>query len=566
MFRYVTQRDAFTGEDYVEVPFKGHRLVESPMFNKGTAFSQEERDSLDLDGLFPDDVQDLERQVQRCWESYGAKSTDLEKYIYLVSLQDRSETLFYRLVQEHLEEMLPIIYTPTVGQACRQFSHIFRRPRGLFVSPNNIQRIEDVLRNAPFSNVSLIVVTDGERILGLGDQGAGGIGIPIGKSSLYVAAGGFHPAFCLPILIDVGTNNPDLLKDPLYIGLKSPRLTGDRYDALIERFVWGVRRIFPNALLQWEDFGKQNAFRLLERYRDRICSFNDDIQGTAAVANATLLSAMRIKREKLRDQRFVLVGQGQAGIGIARQILLGLMDEGLSEAEARERLFGIDQDGLLVEGMAVSEEQKPFVTPRARVAGWELQNPGRIGILDAVRNAKATVLIGVTAQPGTFDEAILREMGKNTQRPVILPLSNPTSKAECTPEAALRATEGRCLCAAGSPFPGVSQCNNLYIFPGMGLGAMVSGTLRVTNRMFIAASHAIAGSVTEQALASGQLLPGIKNIRDVSARVAFAVAKEARDSGLGLLRDDSQFQRMIRNAMWEPRYLPYRWATQGSAR
>lgn len=568
MLRYVRQRDPFTGEEYVEVPFKGHRLVEHPMYNKGTAFTQQEREALDLVGLLPELVATLELQCQRAYESFLAKPNNLEKYIYLISLQDRNETLFYRLLLDHLEEMLPIVYTPTVGEACLQFSHIFRRPRGSYVTANNVHKIDKVLANVPFSNVSLIVATDGERILGLGDQGAGGMGIPIGKSSLYVAAGGQHPAFCLPVLIDVGTNNEEALRDPLYIGLRQPRLTGEKYDAVIEQFVVGVRRTFPNALLQWEDFGKHNAFRLLERYRERICSFDDDIQGTGAVAMAVLLAAMRIKRERLRDQRFVILGQGQAGIGIARQIHTGLREEGLSDAEAKALIFGLDKDGLLVEGMQVSDEQEEWVKPRAAVADWQLSDPSRIGLLDTVRNAEATVLIGATGQAGVFDEAVLRQMSDNCQLPVILPLSNPTSKSECTPELAFQVTGGRCLCATGSPFPPVvvngqkrviSQCNNLYVFPGMGLGALVAGTPKVTDQMFMGASRALADMLTQEQLSTGQMLPAISDIRQVSAQVAFAVAKVARDSGLGMRVEDEQLLRVIANAMWEPKYLPYRY-------
>ncbi|MDZ7270155.1 MAG: NAD-dependent malic enzyme [candidate division KSB1 bacterium] len=568
MLRYVRQRDPFTGEEYVAVPFKGHRLVEHPMYNKGTAFTNEEREALDLVGLLPELVATLELQCTRAYESFSAKPTNLEKYIYLISLQDRNETLFYRLLLDHLEEMLPIVYTPTVGEACLHFSHIFRRPRGLYVSANNVHKIDKVLANVPFANVSLIVVTDGERILGLGDQGAGGMGIPIGKSSLYVAAAGLHPAFCLPVLIDVGTNNEDALRDPLYIGLRQKRLTGEKYDYVIEQFVMGVRRTFPNALVQWEDFGKHNAFRLLERYRERICSFDDDIQGTGAVTVAALLAAMRIKNERLSDQRFVIMGQGQAGIGIARQIYTGLLEEGLSEAEARARIFGLDKDGLLVEGMEVSEEQRPWVKPRAAIANWELTDPNRIGLLDTVRNAKATVLIGVTGQAGVFDEAVLRQMAANCPVPVIMPLSNPTTKSECTAEFAFKMTEGRCLCATGSPFPPVqvnggkrvvSQCNNLYVFPGMGLGALVSGTPKVTDQMFMAASRALADMLTPEQLRAGQMLPSIADIRQVSALVAWAVAKVARDSGLGMRTDDDHMLRIITAAMWEPKYLPYRY-------
>jgi malate dehydrogenase (oxaloacetate-decarboxylating) len=567
MSRYILQRDPFTGEEYVEVPFKGRRLVEHPVYNKGTAFTEEEREVFELEGLFPERVSNLDIQAARSYGHYGEKTSDLDKYIYLLSLQDRMETLFFRLLLDHLEEMLPIVYTPTVGQACLRFSHIFRRPRGLYVTPSNIHHIESVLQNAPFSNVMLVVVTDGERILGLGDQGAGGMGIPIGKSNLYVAAGGIHPAYCLPVLLDVGTNNEAALADPLYIGVKKRRLTGDAYFDIVERFVRGVRKVFPSALIQWEDFGKHNAFTLLERYRDRVCSFNDDIQGTGAVATAALLSAVRVKKEKLRDQRFAILGQGQAGTGIANQILTGLLEEGLPESEARGLIFGVDVGGLLLEGMETSPEQRPWLKPKGLVAGWKVADKGRITLLETVRNAEATVLIGCTGEPGAFSAEILGALAANTDVPVVLPLSNPTANSECTPEEAFRATGGKCICATGSPFKPVgeggtkkvvSQCNNLFVFPGMGLGALVSGTSRITHGMFMAASRAVSGMLTGAELERGQVLPAISEVRKASVEVALAVARVARDSGLGLRAEDEKLRKMITTAMWDPRYLPYR--------
>ncbi len=568
MLKFILQRDPFTGEEYIEVPFKGRRLVEHPMYNKGTAFSEEERETFELTGLFPERVSNLEIQTKRSYGHFKAKTTNLEKYIYLISLQDRIETLFYRLLVDHLEEMLPIVYTPTVGEACMRFSHIFRRPRGLYVTPNNIHKIDKVLSCAPFSNVSLIVVTDGERILGLGDQGAGGMGIPIGKSTLYVAAGGIHPAYCLPVLIDVGTNNEEALKDPLYIGVKKKRLVGDEYYQIIEQFVQGVRRVFPSAVIQWEDFGKHHAYPLLERYRNRVCSFNDDIQGTGAVAAAALLSAMKIKAERLRDQRIVIFGQGQAGIGIANQLLTGLIEEGLSEKDARNQIFGVDKDGLLHEGLSVTEEQEPWLKTRELIAEWKVRDKNNISLLETIVNSKASVLIGVTGQAGAFSEEILVALAQNTEIPVVLPLSNPTAKSECTAEFAMQATEGKALCATGSPFPPVkvagkdrviSQCNNLFVFPGLGLGALVSGTPFITDQMFMAASRAVSEMVTDDELKAGQILPKIADIRAVSAQVALSVAKVAREAGLGLRAEDDRLSAMITNAMWDPRYLPLRY-------
>ena len=569
MLKYLIKTDPFTGEKFVEVPFKGLFLTEHPTYNKGTAFPEEERFSLDLCGLFPEGISDLELQKKRTFESFSLKQNDLEKYIYMLALQDRNETLYYALIMDHLAEMLPIIYTPTVGKACQQFSHLFRRRRGLYVSAKNIVHIDRILQNAPFADISLIVVTDGERILGLGDLGANGMGIPIGKISLYVAAAGLHPANTLPILLDVGTNNEELLADPLYIGLRQKRLTGDAYDDVVERFVAAVQRTFPKALLQWEDFGKNNAFRLLDRYRERLLSFNDDIQGTGSVALGVLLSAMKIKKEKLSDQRFVIFGQGQAGTGIARQIIAALRAEGLSDQQARDLVFGVDINGLLVEGMPVKDEQRPVVKSRAMVANWQLSNPDKISLLDTVKNARATVLIGVTAQAGSFNEEIISQMAANTDMPLIMPLSNPTSKAEATPEFILRVTKGKGLVATGSPFQPVkvdgqeriiSQCNNLYIFPGVGLGALVSGTRKITDEMFIAGSRALSNLIDEEDLKIGRLLPPIENIRQVSLEVALAVAREARESGLGIRQDDGKLREMISNAMWVPQYLPYRYA------
>ena len=568
MLTFSKRTDQFTGEEYVEVPYKGLFLTEQPIYNKGTAFTEQERDNLGLCGLLPDGVSNLEIQKHRTYASFCAKKDDLEKYIYMLSLQDRNETLYYSLILNYLEEMLPIIYTPTVGKACQQFSHLYRRRRGLYVSAQNIQHIDKILDNAPFRNVALIVVTDGERILGLGDLGAGGMGIPIGKISLYVTAAGIHPASCLPILLDVGTNNEDLLKDPLYIGLRQNRLTGDAYDSVVEQFVSGVRRKFPNALLQWEDFGKNNAFRLLDRYKERILSFNDDIQGTGSVALSVFLSAMKIKKQKLSDQQFVLFGQGQAGTGISRQLVAGLMAEGLTEKEARDHIFGVDKDGLLVDGMSVTDEQKPMLKNKELVASWELDNPDKISLMDTIRNTKATVLIGVTGQTNAFNEEILTQMSRNCDIPIIMPLSNPTSKAECTPESALKHTNGRALVATGSPFKPIdvngtsryiSQCNNLYIFPGVGLGALVAGTQKVTDRMFIAASQALSDMVTKEDLNKGRLLPPITDIRQVTINVAVAVAIEARESGLGSRVDNKTLEKRVKSAIWEPKYLTYKY-------
>ena len=560
--------DPLTGEEYYEVYLRGRQLLNDPHLNKGSAFTREERLSLELDGLLRSGVSTMEGQLDRSLESFRRKPDDMERYIFLIGLQDRSEPLFYRLLAENLEEMVPIVYTPTVGQACLQMSHIQRRFRGLYITPDNIANIDQIFQSVALPQVNLIVVTDGERILGLGDLGSDGMGIPVGKVSLYVAAGGVHPAVCLPISLDVGTNNPRLLEDPLYLGFRHPRLRGAEYDEIVEKFVLGVKRNFPDALLQWEDFAKQTAFNNLARYRERILSFNDDIQGTGATALAALMTAMRIKQSRFQDERFVVVGMGQAGTGICMNIRTMLKEEGLSDEEARRRIYAVDMQGLLLEGDPLLEgPQVPLAQCRSAVEGWKLDDPNHIGLEDVVRNAKPTVLIGVTAKPGLFSEAILAETARHTERPIVMALSNPTHKCECSAEAVWKATDGKGLVATGSPFPPMtwkgktlqaSQCNNMYIFPGLGLGALVGHASRVTDGMILAASRAISAMVTPEQEAMGLLLPEMKDIRRVSASVAFAVAKEARDTGLGRLLDDEQLETTILKAQWTPRYAPYR--------
>ncbi|HJW73996.1 MAG TPA: NAD-dependent malic enzyme [Geothrix sp.] len=567
------KKDPLTGEDYYEIYVRGRQLLNDSHLNKGSAFTAEERLSLGLEGMLRAGVSTLDSQAERTYQAYQRKSDDLERYIYLAGLLDRSEPLFYMLLQDHLEEMVPIIYTPTVGQACLQMSHIQRRYRGVYITPENIANIDQIFQGLSQPQVSLIVVTDGERILGLGDLGSDGMGIPVGKVSLYVAAGGVHPAVCLPISLDVGTNNQRLLDDPLYLGIRKPRLRGAEYEEIIEKFVLGVRRNFPGALLQWEDFGKQTAFKNLDRYRERILSFNDDIQGTGATALAALLTAMRIKKSRFQDERYVIVGMGQAGTGVAMNIRAMLKEEGLSDDQARDRIFAVEMQGLLVEGDPLLEgPQMPVAQRRAAVEGWSLADPNRIGLDDVIRNAHPTVLIGATAQPGLFNDAILSETAKHSERPIVLALSNPTHKCECTPEAVWKATDGKGLVATGSPFPSMewrgrtlqaSQCNNMYIFPGIGLGALVSKASRITDGMFLAASKAISDFVTPEQEAMGLLLPEMKDIRQVSAAVAKAVGVSARDAGLARLIDDATLEKIIRKAQWKPSYLPYRPGTPG---
>jgi malate dehydrogenase (oxaloacetate-decarboxylating) len=560
--------DPLTGEDFYEVYVRGRELLNSSLLNKASAFKKEERLSLGLDGMLRSGVSKLDSQADRAYEAYQRKSEDLERYIYLAGLQDRNETLFYRLLIDHLEEMVPIVYTPTVGQACMQMSHIQRRYRGIYITPDNIANIDQIFRGLSQPQVNLVVVTDGERILGLGDLGSDGMGISIGKVSLYVAIGGVHPAVCLPVCLDVGTNNPRLLEDPLYLGIRRPRMRGTEYEELVEKFILGVKRNFPSALLQWEDFAKQTAFKNLDRYRERIPSFNDDIQGTGATALSALMTAVRIKQTRFQDERYVIVGMGQAGTGIAMGIRAMLKEEGLSDEEARKHIFAVDVQGLLLEGDPLLEgPQEPLTQRRAAVEGWQLDDPNRIGLQDVVRNAHPTVLIGVTAQPGLFSEAILAETAKHSKRPIVLALSNPTHKSECTPEAVWKATNGKGLVATGSPFPPMdwngqtlqaSQCNNMYIFPGVGLGALVCKASRVTNGMFLAASKAISAFVTPEQEAMGLLLPEMKDIRQVSAAVGKAVGIAARDAGLGRLLDDDQIETIVTRAQWFPKYASYR--------
>lgn len=560
--------DPLTGEDYYEVYVLGPQLLNNALLNKGSCFSQEERLSLELEGFLRSEISTIDAQVERSLAMYRRKADDLERYIFLQGLLDRDETMFYRLLSDNLEEMVPIVYTPTVGQACLQLSHITRRFRGVYLTPDNIASIDRILQSVSLPQVNLIVVTDGERILGLGDLGLDGMGIPVGKVNLYVAAGGLHPACCLPMMLDVGTNNDRLLGDPLYMGIRKPRLTGQDYDDFIERFVLGVKRNFPDALLQWEDFAKYKAFPLLERYRERILSFNDDIQGTGATVLSALITAMRIKGQSFAEQRAVIVGLGQAGTGVALNIRAQLRAEGLDDEAVRRRIFAIDKPGLVTEDMPGLEPQmKPFAQPRAAVAGWTLDSPGRITLRDVVRNARPTILIGLTAQAGLFDRALLEQVAAYDPRPVILPLSNPNSKSECTPQDVFEATRGMGLIATGSPFPPVaaagrthptSQCNNMYIFPGVGLGALVSRSSRVTKGMFLAASRTLSDLVTAERRGSGLLLPAMEEIREAAFQVALAVAREARDSGLGRLLSDEELTAVIRKAQWKPHYYPYR--------
>jgi malate dehydrogenase (oxaloacetate-decarboxylating)(NADP+) len=539
------------------LPENGVDWLHNPVFNKGTAFTEAERDALGLRGLLPPHVQTMEQQARRVMDNFRGKSSDLERYIQIVGLQDRNETLFYRVVMDNLEELMPIIYTPTVGRACQEYGHIFRRSRGLYLSINDLGQVEKILQNWPKRDVKIIVVTDGERILGLGDLGASGMGIPIGKLSLYTACAGIHPTQCLPVTIDVGTDNAELLADPLYIGLRQKRVRGQPYDALIEEFMVAVEKLFPGVLVQFEDFGNQNAFRLLERYRDRACTFNDDIQGTGAVALAGVLSALRITGGKLGEQRVLLSGAGEAGMGIADNIVNVLVGEGLSLAEARNRCWFVDSKGLIVKG------REELVEHKLRYAHEHLPCGD---LLSAVKAVRPTMLVGVSGQPKTFTREIVNLMAGFDARPVIFALSNPTSKAECTAEEAFAWTDGRAVFASGSPFAPVTlngkthvpgQGNNAYIFPGIGLGVVCTGARRVTESMFITAARTLAGLVRDSELAEGRVYPSLGRIHEVSHAIAVAVAEEVFTRKLNTRSRPEDLAGFVRSQMFKPEYPNY---------
>ena len=546
----------------IETALSGLDLIVRPMLNKGTAFSETERDQFNLHGLLPPHIGSLPDQILRRLTAVQELDSDFERYAFLRDLQDTNETLFYALVAANLERAMPLVYTPTVGEGCQRFSAIWRRPRGLFLSYPNKGRIREMLAAPRFNPVRVIVVSDGERILGLGDQGAGGMGIPIGKLALYTACAGIHPDLTLPIQLDVGTNNQERLDDPTYIGWRHERVSGTDYDDFIEEFVTAVGDRWPDVLLQWEDFAIGNAGRLLVRYRDRLCTFNDDIQGTAAAAVGTLMSAINITGVPLTEQRIVLVGAGSAGTGIATLMVKAMQVRGLSDGEARQRLFAVDRDGLVMEGMS---GQFPFAQPREAAAGWTLRDPGRIDLFDVVANVRPTTLIGVCGQPGAFTEEAVRMMAQLVERPVIFPLSNPTSRSEATPQELLSWTDGRALIGTGSPFAPaewegrtrkIDQTNNSYIFPGIGLGVIAVGARRVTDNMFMAAAGALAAMSPAKTGKSLALLPSIDQMRDVAVEVAAAVARQAQADGVADACDDLMSR--IRTHMWEPTYRPYR--------
>ncbi len=539
---------------------RGQQLIELPQFNKGTAFSRQERIEMGLLGLLPYREESLERQVERAYRAYEAKPNDLEKHIYLRQIQDLNETLFYSLVIRYASQMIPIIYTPTVGDACRLFSEIYRKPRGLFISYPERAHLDAVLANVSNESVEIIVITDSEAILGIGDQGVGGMGIPIGKLSLYAALGGIDPNICLPILLDVGTENEELLGDPLYVGWQHRRIRGIEYDDFVEQVLMSVHRKWPNAVVQFEDFGPLNATRLLDKFNDRLCCFNDDIQGTAAVTVGSLVAACSAAGKKLADCKIVIVGAGSAGCGIARGCTQAMAADGGSPEKAARSIYLIDRHGLIREDTpAIQTYQQPFVRRAGDFSNWS----GGLELIDVIRNVAPDILIGVSGQPGLFTRDVVQSMDSRTTRPIVFPLSNPTVRAEATPANILNWTEGRALVATGSPFPPVecggiryeiAQCNNAYAFPGIGLGLTAVHARRVTDEMMNAVARVIGNSGADAAAIGASLLPDLDGIRSLSREIAVAVARIAVDSGLGAVPDGQTIEGLVDAKAWTPGY------------
>ncbi|MGC8744769.1 MAG: NAD-dependent malic enzyme [Verrucomicrobiia bacterium] len=536
---------------------RGVEILRNPLLNKGTAFTETERDALGLRGLLPPNVHSMEEQIQRVMGNYKRRADELDKYLFLTDLQDRNETLFYRIVVENLEEMMPIIYTPTVGKACQLFGHIFRRPRGLYISYKDKGNVESILKNWWTRDVRVIVVTDGERILGLGDLGAFGIGIPIGKLSLYTACAGVDPAWCLPVMLDVGTENENMLNDPLYTGIKQKRVRGEEYDAFVDEFITAVQKVFPKALIQFEDFANLNAFRLLEKYRNKVCTFNDDIQGTAAVTLAGIYSALRITGKPLTEQTILFLGAGEAGTGIGELIVSAMVSEGLTEEEAKRRCWFVDSKGLVVKSRTNLAEHK---------LKFAHDYPFCPDLLSAIKSLKPTVLIGVSGMPQTFNQEVIKEMSQLNERPVIFALSNPTSKSECTAEQAYLWSDGKAIFASGSPFPPVNyngktfvpgQGNNAYIFPGVGLGVVACRAKRVTDSMFFEAAKTLASLVAESDLEAGRVYPPLQSIREVSAKIAEAVVQIAFKEKLAGVKKTSDISQLVKSVIYEPEYINY---------
>ena len=550
----------------LRVSLTGQELINTPRLNKGTAFTERERDAFGLHGLLPPHVGTLEEQIERRLRALAEQPTPFTKYSFLRDLQDTNETLFYALLLHDIEGMLPLVYTPTVGDGCLRFSEIWKRPRGLFLSYPNTDRIPQILADPRYDAVKCIVVSDGERILGLGDQGAGGMGIPIGKMALYTALGGIHPEHCLPILLDVGTDNADAMNSPFYIGWRHERVRGERYDAFVDAFVTSVMARWPDVLLQWEDFAGANAARLLARYRDELCTFNDDIQGTAAVAAATLMSAINVTGLPLTQQTIVIVGLGTAALGIINLLVQFMVDDGLSEADARGRFYGIDRHGLVTENDSeLRPEQRPYARKENDVRAWR-PGGGEIALVDVVRHVRPSVLIGVSGQRGAFSEDAIREMARHAERPVIFPLSNPTSRSEATPQDLMDWTDGRALIGTGSPFGPITaggrtvqiaQTNNSYIFPGLALGIVASRATRVTDAMIKAATTELVRHLPTRTNKNASLLPPLSDARRLGRAIGEAVGRQALRDGQARVADEAALTRALEENIWEPVYVPY---------
>jgi len=546
---------------------RGHELLDDPLYNKGTAFTEKERDKLGLRGLLPPHVDSIQEQLARTYDAFQDMETDLHKHINLRQLQDTNEVLFYRLLSEHIEEMLPIVYTPTVGMGCQRFSHIYRRPRGLFISYPNRYRIREMLINRQHRDVDVIVVTDGERILGIGDQGVGGMGIPIGKLSLYTLIGGIHPSRTLPIILDVGTNNQERLKDPMYMGWRHKRITGDEYYNFIDQFVEAVRADLPSVCLQWEDFATLHARPILHKYRDKLLTFNDDIQGTAAVVLGAIIGAFNVTGQSFKDQHIVFLGAGSAGIGVADYLRAALVKHGLSENEARARFFIIDKDGLLhSKRKELVPEQAVYAQPWEKVSGWPKTMNGTIGLADVISQIRATLLIGLSTVTGAFSEPIIRAIAAKVDRPIILPLSNPTNSSEAKAEDLMRWTDGRALVASGSPFAPVewngqkipiAQCNNVYIFPAIGLALSACKATRVTDAMMIASAQELGKNSPAIKDPNGSLLPALKDVREVAAKIAVAVGMQAVKEGMAPRASEDELRQRVVRLQWKPEYPVY---------
>ncbi|WP_244783065.1 NAD-dependent malic enzyme [Acinetobacter sp. F-1] len=550
------------------IPYAGNMLLELPLLNKGSAFTLHERRKFNLFGLIPDAIETIDEQSHRSYQQYSTFNTEINKHIYLRNIQDTNETLFYHLIGNHLTEMMPIIYTPTVGEACQRFSDIYRRHRGIFISYPDRDRdhIDEILHNVNRRNVKIIVITDGERILGLGDQGIGGMGIPIGKLSLYTACGGISPAYTLPITLDVGTNNQQLINDPLYMGYRQPRISGEEYYNFVDRVIQAIQRRWPNVLIQFEDFAQKNAMPLLEKYRDKICCFNDDIQGTAAVTIGSLIAASRATKKQLKDQIIAFLGAGSAGCGIAERIVSQMVREGLSEAEARKRIFMVDRYGLITENQPnLLDFQYKLVQKLDNTPLWENKSDA-ISLLDIVKHAKPTVLIGVSGQPGLFTKDVIEALVENTEYPIVFPLSNPTCRAEAVPSDIIEWTKGKALIATGSPFApvlyqdriyNISQCNNSYIFPGIGLGVIASGARRVTENMLMAAANALADCSPKLQNPEADLLPDLSQIQQISKIIALKVAQAAMHDEIASKMSLIELEQKIEDNFWKPEYRTY---------